>query len=75
MVQNPAPEVTITGVTLFLGSRRIEVNYTQGTRRGFVFHPTRDCLCGDLFWRHTLPNLVDATTSAWISTLRVHGTK
>jgi glyoxylase-like metal-dependent hydrolase (beta-lactamase superfamily II) len=25
--------------------------------------------CGDLFWRHTLPNLIDATTSTWISTL------
>jgi hypothetical protein len=25
--------------------------------------------CGDLFWRHTLPNLIDASTEAWIATL------
>ncbi len=25
--------------------------------------------CGDLFWRHTLPNLIDASTADWIATL------
>jgi cyclase len=25
--------------------------------------------CGDLFWRHSLPNLIDATTRTWIETL------
>jgi hypothetical protein len=25
--------------------------------------------CGDLFWRHTLPNLIDANTADWIATL------
>jgi glyoxylase-like metal-dependent hydrolase (beta-lactamase superfamily II) len=25
--------------------------------------------CGDLFWNHTLPNLIDASTKLWIETL------
>src|SRR5581483_8397447 len=25
--------------------------------------------CGDLFWKRTLPNLIDATTSEWTTTL------
>ena len=25
--------------------------------------------CGDLFWNHTLPNLIDASTKQWIDTL------
>jgi cyclase len=74
LVQNlSAPEVTYdTGVTLFLGSRRIEVNYMQGHTGGDSVVSIPDAgivFCGDLFWRHTLPNLIDATTSTWISTL------
>jgi cyclase len=74
MVQNLlAPEVTYdTGVTLFLGTRRIEVAYMQGHTGGDSVVSIPDAgivFCGDLFWRHTLPNLIDATTSAWISTL------
>ena len=74
MVQNLlAPEVTYdTGVTLFLGSRRIEVNYMQGHTGGDSVVSIPDAgivFCGDLFWRRTLPNLIDATTSTWISTL------
>ncbi len=68
-----APEVTYdTGVTLFLGSRRIEVTYMQGHTGGDSVVSIPDAgivFCGDLFWRHTLPNLIDATTSTWISTL------
>ena len=74
LVQNLfAPEVTYdTGVTLFLGSRRIEVNYMQGHTGGDSVVSIPDAgivFCGDLFWRHTLPNLIDATTSTWIATL------
>jgi cyclase len=68
-----APEITYdTGVTLFLGSRRIEVTYMQGHTGGDSVVSIPDAgivFCGDLFWRHTLPNLIDATTSTWISTL------
>lgn len=74
MVENLlAPEVTYdTGVTLFLGSRRIEVTYMQGHTGGDSVVSIPDAgivFCGDLFWRRTLPNLIDATTSTWISTL------
>src|SRR5260221_13714633 len=74
MVQNLlGPEVTYdTGVTLFLGARRIEVTYMQGHRGGGSVVSIPDAgivFCGDLFWRRTLPNLIDATTSTWISTL------
>jgi len=68
------PDVTFdTGVTLFLGSRRIEVNYMPGHTGGdsVVSIPDSGILfCGDLFWKKTLPNLIDATTSAWITTLK-----
>ena len=68
-----APEVTYdTGVTLFLGSRRIEVTYMLGHTGGDSMVSIPDSgivFCGDLFWRKTLPNLIDATTSDWIATL------
>jgi cyclase len=68
-----APEVTYdTGVTLFLGSRRVEVKSFDGHTGGdsVAFVPDADVVfCGDLFWRRTLPNLIDASTSAWIKTL------
>lgn len=68
-----APEVTYdTGVTLFLGSRRIDVTYMQGHTGGdsVVSIPDASVMfCGDLFWKKTLPNLIDATTSDWLATL------
>jgi cyclase len=74
MVENLlAPEVTYdTGVTLFLGSRRVEVSYMQGHTGGDSVVSIPDAgivFCGDLFWKRTLPNLIDASTSAWIATL------
>jgi cyclase len=68
-----APEVMYdTGVTLFLGSRRIEVTYMPGHTGGDSVVSIADAgvvFCGDLFWRKTLPNLIDATTSDWLKTL------
>lgn len=68
-----APEVTYdTGVTLFLGSRRIEVTHMLGHTGGDSVVSIPDSgivFCGDLFWRKTLPNLIDATASDWIATL------
>jgi cyclase len=60
------------GVTLFLGARRIDVRVFPGHTGGdsVVFIPDANVVfTGDLFWRNTLPNLIDATTSAWIPTL------
>jgi len=68
-----APEVTYdSGVTLFLGTRRIEVNYMQGHTGGDSVVSIPDAgvvFCGDLFWKKTLPNLIDATISDWVATL------
>jgi cyclase len=68
-----APEVVYdSGVTLYLGSRRIDVLHFEGHTGGDSVVNIPDVgvvFCGDLFWRKTLPNLIDATTSAWISTL------
>ena len=68
----PPDAVYDTGVTLFLGSRRIDVRVYPGHTGGdsVVFIPDANVVfTGDLFWRNTLPNLIDATTSAWIPTL------
>jgi cyclase len=68
-----APEVTYeTGVTLFLGRRRLDVQFLPGHTGGDSVVIVRDAavvFCGDLFWRKTLPNLIDASTSDWIPSL------
>jgi cyclase len=68
-----APEVVYdSGVTLYLGSRRIDVLHFEGHTGGDSVVNIPDAgvvFCGDLFWRKTLPNLIDATTSAWVLTL------
>jgi cyclase len=61
-----------SGVTLFLGSRKIDVRVFPGHTGGdsVVFIPDAQVVfTGDLFWRNTLPNLIDASTAAWLSTL------
>jgi cyclase len=61
-----------SGVTLFLGSRRIDVRVFPGHTGGDSVVFVEDApvvFGGDLFWRATLPNLIDATTATWITTL------
>jgi cyclase len=58
-------------IELFLGSRRIVVRYYPGHTGGdsVVFVPDAQVVfCGDLFWRKTLPNLIDGTTDKWSAT-------
>ena len=68
-----APSVTYNdSITLYLGSRAINVEYFAGHTGGdsvVTIADTSVIFCGDLFWRKTLPNLIDATTSSWIATL------
>jgi cyclase len=68
-----APDVVYdSGVTLFLGSQRVEVRFFAGHTGGdsVVFIPDAAVVFGgDLFWCRTLPNLIDATTASWIPTL------
>jgi cyclase len=70
-----APTVVYTtGVDLFLAQRHIVVRYFPGHTGGdsLVFDPESNVVfCGDMFWRHSLPNLIDASTDAWIDTLNL----
>lgn len=57
-------------VELFLGSRRVVVRYFLGHTGGDSVVTIPDAnvyFCGDLFWNHTLPNLIDASTEKWIA--------
>lgn len=61
-------------MTLSLGSREIEVRHLLGHTGGDSVVRIPDAkvtFWGDLFWRATLPNLIDATTSDWSKTLTV----
>jgi cyclase len=58
-------------IELFLGSRRVAVRYYPGHTGGdsVVFVPDANVVfCGDLFWRKTLPNMIDGTTDKWAET-------
>lgn len=60
------------GVELYLGSRDIVIRSLPGHTGGdsVVFIPDGNILfTGDLFWDHSLPNLIDASTKPWISSL------
>jgi cyclase len=60
-----------SAIELFLGSQRIVVRYYPGHTGGdsVVFVPDAQVVfCGDLFWRKTLPNLIDGTTDKWSAT-------
>jgi glyoxylase-like metal-dependent hydrolase (beta-lactamase superfamily II) len=59
-------------LSLFLGTRRLDVKFFEGHTGGDSVVSIPDAsvvFCGDLFWRKTLPNLIDATTSAWVNSL------
>ena len=71
-----APDVVYdSGVTLYLGSRVINVKAYPGHTGGDSVVSVSDeqgndvVFCGDLFWRQSLPNLIDANTRLWIETL------
>ena len=59
-------------VDLYLGTRHVIVVSLPGHTGGdsVVFIPDANVVfCGDLFWKHTLPNLIDASTKPWIESL------
>jgi len=60
------------GLDLYLGSRKLEVRSYPGHTGGdsiVYVHDAGVLFCGDLFWNHHLPNLIDATTEIWLKTL------
>lgn len=67
------PSVTYKdGVTLYLDRRSLVVRSLLGHTGGdsVVYDSSANVVfCGDLFWNHTLPNLIDASTKPWIETL------
>ena len=72
-----APELVYdSGVTLYLGSREVIVKSYPGHTGGdsVVTVPGVNgghdaVFCGDIFWNHLLPNLIDANTKALVQTL------
>jgi glyoxylase-like metal-dependent hydrolase (beta-lactamase superfamily II) len=67
------PTVTYDqSVDLYLGSRTIRVRSFPGHTGGdsvVLIPDAKVVFAGDLFWRNTLPNLIDASTQPWIDTL------
>src|SRR5580693_1233705 len=67
-----APNVIYDSVIeLYLGSRRVVVRYYPGHTGGDSVVTVPDAqvvFCGDLFWKKTLPNLIDGTTDKWAAT-------
>jgi cyclase len=59
-------------IDLYLGSRRINVRYYPGHTGGdsVVSIPNAHVVfCGDMLWKEHVPNLIDASTKAWIESL------
>jgi len=59
-------------VDLYLGSRRINVGYYPGHTGGdsVVWVPdAKVVFCGDMLWKEHVPNLIDASTGAWVESL------
>jgi glyoxylase-like metal-dependent hydrolase (beta-lactamase superfamily II) len=57
---------------LYLGSRRIDVHYYPGHTGGDSVVSIPDVhvvFCGDMLWKEHVPNLIDASTKAWIESL------
>ena len=68
----PPDETYDQAMDVYLGSRRVHLRYLPGHTGGdtVVFVPDANVVFGgDLVWQKHLPNLIDATTSAWIETL------
>ena len=68
----PPDETYDQSMDIYLGSRRVHLCYLPGHTGGdtVVFVPDANVVFGgDLVWQKHLPNLIDATTSAWVETL------
>jgi glyoxylase-like metal-dependent hydrolase (beta-lactamase superfamily II) len=65
-------------VELRIGAVPVRVEYYPGHTGGDSIvivqqEKTAVVFCGDLFWRQTLPNLIDASTLPWMETLLTFG--
>jgi glyoxylase-like metal-dependent hydrolase (beta-lactamase superfamily II) len=73
IAQLPLPDlVAESPVTVWLGTRRIDIRPVQGHTGGDLVVGVADAkvlFCGDMLWRMA-PNTVDGTVSQWIDTER-----
>ena len=74
LVQAFAPPTLVyeDAVDLYLGSREIQVRSLPGHTGGdsvILIPDAKVAFVGDLFWRNTVPNTIDASTKPWIETL------
>jgi cyclase len=70
----PPDLTTDKDLTIWLGSRRVEVRTVEGHTGGDLVIAVPDShalFCGDMLWRHVSPNLIDGTVKSWVAT--VHG--
>lgn len=69
----PLPDlVTESPITIWLGTRRIDIRPVEGHTGGDLVIGVPDAkvlFCGDLLWRMA-PNIIDGTVSKWIETDR-----
>ena len=70
------PDMTYAqGATAYIGINRGEVlRFMPGHTGGdtIIYDAQANVVfCGDLFWNHALPNLIDASTEEWVETLNV----
>ena len=69
----PLPDIVYRdGLTVWLGGRPVQILTRPGHTGGdsVVFFPAGNIVfAGDLFWRETVPNLVDANTREWVGTV------
>lgn len=67
-----APDLVYdSGVDLFLGSRKVVVRSYPGHTGGdsvVIIPDVQVVFCGDLFWKKTIPNMIDGTTDKWAAT-------
>src|SRR5262249_51624557 len=76
LVENLAsPDIVYdSSLELRIGSAPVRVEFYPGHTGGDSVviaqqDKTAVVFCGDLFWRQTLPNLIDASTLLWMETL------
>jgi cyclase len=69
----PAPVVTYDeAITIHLGSREVQVRSFPGHTGSdsiVIVPDAKTVFAGDLFWRNTLPNLMDGSIKSWLDTL------
>jgi len=70
-----APNVLYdSAIELRIGASPVRIEFYPGHTGGdsvVMVHQDKTpvVFCGDLFWRHTLPNLIDASTLPWLESL------